>query len=57
MFITRGSSPICGDCTRIRIGWNEFRQLVPLTTNRDVSLIDTAAAYEAVCCMEVRPGL
>ena len=24
---------------RIQIGWNEFRQLVPLLTNRDISLI------------------
>ena len=24
---------------RIRIGWNKFRQLVPLLTNKDVSLI------------------
>ena len=24
---------------RIRIGWNKFRQLVPLVTNKDVSLI------------------
>jgi len=24
--------------TRIRIGWNKFRQLVPLLTNKDVSL-------------------
>jgi len=23
---------------RIRIGWNEFRQLVPLLTNKDISL-------------------
>jgi len=25
---------------RIRIGWNKFRQLIPLLTNRDISLID-----------------
>jgi len=24
--------------TRIRIGWNKFRQLVPLLTNKDMSL-------------------
>ena len=24
--------------TRIRIGWNKFRQLVPLLTNKDISL-------------------
>ena len=23
---------------RIRIGWNKFRQLVPLLTNKDISL-------------------
>ena len=46
---------------RIRIGWNKFRQLVPLLTNMDVSLIMrgriTAVVCEAVCRMEVRPGL
>jgi len=26
--------------TRIRTGWNKFRQLVPLLTNNDISLID-----------------
>jgi len=25
--------------TRIQIGWNKFRQLVPLLTNKDISLI------------------
>jgi len=25
--------------TRIRIEWNKFRQLVPLVTNKDISLI------------------
>ena len=25
---------------RIRIGWNKFRQLVPLLTNRDIPLIN-----------------
>jgi len=24
--------------TRIRVGWNKFRQLVPLLTNKDISL-------------------
>ena len=46
---------------RIRIGWNMFRQLVPLLTNKEVSLIMTRRLYssvcEAACCMEVRPGL
>ena len=30
---------------RIRIGWNKFRQLVPLLTNRDISLIMTGRLY------------
>jgi len=47
---------------RIRIGWNTFRQLVPLLTNRDISLIRRgrlyiAAVCEVVCYTEVRPGL
>jgi len=44
----------------IRIGWNKFRQLVPLLTNKDVSLIMrgcTVVVCEAACCMEVRPSL
>jgi len=43
---------------RIRIGWNKFRQLVPLLTNRDISLIREggciAAVCEVVCYTEVR---
>jgi len=46
---------------RIRIGWNKFRQLVPLLTNKDVSLIMRGRLYsscvQTACCMEVRPGL
>ena len=47
---------------RIRLGWNKFRQLVPLLTNKDVSLTIweegcTVVVCEAACCMEVRPGL
>jgi len=46
---------------RIRIGWNTFRQLVLLLTNRDISLIRRggciAAVCEVVCYTEVRPGL
>jgi len=37
-----------------------FRQLVPLLTNKDRSLIErdcTAVVCKVVCCMEVRPGL
>jgi len=31
--------------TRIRIGWNKFMQLVPLVTNRDISLIRRGRLY------------
>ena len=30
---------------RIRISWNKFRQLVPLLTNKDVSLIMRGRLY------------
>ena len=46
---------------RIRVGWNKFRQLVPLLTNKDISLLGegscTVVMYEVVCYMAVRPGL
>ena len=32
---------------RIRIGWNKFRQLVPLLTNRDISLIKRGRLYSS----------
>jgi len=32
---------------RIRIGWNKFRQLVPLLTNRDISLISRGRLYSS----------
>jgi len=32
---------------RIRIGWNKFRQLVPLLTNKDVSLIMRGMLYSS----------
>jgi len=32
---------------RIRIGWNKFRQLVPLLTNRDISLIRRGKLYSS----------
>ena len=32
---------------RIRIGWNEFRQLVPLLSNKDVSLIMRERLYSS----------
>jgi len=33
--------------TRIRIGWNKFRQLIPLLTNRDISLIRRGRLYSS----------
>ena len=39
---------------RIRIGWNKFRQLVPLLTTRDISLIRRGRLYSHT---KVRPGL
>ena len=32
---------------RIRIGWNKFRQLVPLLTSKDVSLIMRERLYSS----------
>jgi len=32
---------------RIQIGWNKFRQLVPLLTNRDMSLIGRGRLYSS----------
>ena len=32
---------------RIRIEWNKFRQLVPLLTNRDISLIRSGGLYSS----------
>jgi len=32
---------------RIRIGWNKFRQLVPLLINRDISLIRRGRLYSS----------
>jgi len=34
---------------RIRIGWNKLKQLVPLLTNRDISLIKRGGCIAAVC--------
>jgi len=33
--------------TRIRTGWNKFKQLVPLLTNKDISLIVTGRLYSS----------
>ena len=35
---------------RIRIGWNKFRQLVLLLTNKDVSLILRGRLYSSCVC-------
>jgi len=32
---------------RIRIGWNKFRQLVPLLSNRDISFIRRGRLYSS----------
>ena len=32
---------------KIRIGWNKFRQLVPLLTNSDISLIGRGRLYSS----------
>ena len=32
---------------RIRIGWNKFRQLVPLLTNNDISLTTRGKLYSS----------
>jgi len=50
--------------TRIRIGWNKFRQLIPLLTNNDISLI-VRGRLDSSCVQStmlhgsetVRPGL
>jgi len=36
--------------TRIRIGWNKFRQLVPLLTNMDISLFIRRTLY--ISCVQ-----
>jgi len=33
--------------TRIRIGWNKFKQPVPLLTNKDISLIVGGILYSS----------
>jgi len=44
-----------------KLDGKKFWELVPLLTNRDMSLIMRGRVYivvcELVCCMEVRPGL
>jgi len=41
---------------RIRIGWNKFRQLVPLLTNRDISLVRRARLYSSCVQSNVLHG-
>ena len=41
---------------RIRIGWNKLRQLVPLLTNKDVSLIMKARLYSSCVRSSVLHG-
>jgi len=47
---------------RIQTGWNKFRHLEvgPLLSKQCLPIMRedyTVAVFEAVCCMEVRPGL
>jgi len=44
MLIVDGDSDAAVE-TRIRIGWNKFRQLVPLLTNKGISLIVRGRLY------------
>ena len=37
---------------RIRIGWNKFRQLVPLLTNKDVSLTMDRNIVQQLCAKQ-----
>ena len=39
---------------RIRVGWNKFRQLVPLLTNKDISLIRRGKLYSS--CIRIMIG-
>jgi len=41
---------------RVRIGWNKFRQLVPLLTNRDISLIRRGRLYSSCVRSSVLHG-
>ena len=42
---------------RTRIGWNNFRQLVPLLTNRDISLISRGTLLIFPCTIKSRSSL
>ena len=41
---------------RIRTGWNKFRQLVPLLTNKDISLITRGKLYSSCVQNSTLPG-
>ena len=41
---------------RIRVGWNKFRQLVPLLTNKDISLITRGKLYSSCVRSSVLHG-
>ena len=47
MNILLNCPPDLSDVARIRIGWYKFRQLVPLLTNKDVSLIMRGRLYSS----------
>ena len=41
---------------RIRIGWNKFRQLLPLLTNRDISFIRRGRLYSSCVWSSILHG-
>jgi len=41
---------------RIRIGWNKYRQFVPLLTNKDVSLIMSGRLYSSCVRISILHG-
>ena len=49
MLIVDGDADVATE-TRIQTGWNKFRQLVPLLTNKDISLILRGGLYSS--CMQ-----
>jgi len=42
---------------RIRIGWNKFRQLIPLLTNKDISLNVRERLYSSCVRSSMLHGL
>jgi len=47
MLSVDGDADAAVEAKIIRIGWNKFRQLVPLLTNRDISLIRRGRLYSS----------